>query len=180
MAEFRYSSGEEAISYNFGYDNPESGEVILSGRIDRIDRTSDGKSVRIIDYKTGSANTKPEKLQGGTSLQLPLYLKAVLDSNKSVNSSGSNAQYLRILPDGSVKRYVIDGDQLEMLKPALDLTVGTINTLIHKGFFPPDHVKGACDYCSSALACHAISREKAVHVFGDSNLELIRTMREDA
>jgi hypothetical protein len=32
----------------------------VSGRIDRIDRSSDGKRLRIIDYKTGKPPTRPE------------------------------------------------------------------------------------------------------------------------
>jgi ATP-dependent helicase/nuclease subunit B len=36
------------------------GEYFVSGRIDRIDRSSDGKRVRIIDYKTGKPPTRPE------------------------------------------------------------------------------------------------------------------------
>ena len=102
-----------------------------------------------------------------------------MDRDKSFISANSNAQYLKILPDGGVKSYAIDGDQLEQLKPAIDMTVGTINTLIHKGFFPPVHVKGACDYCSSAPACHKYSRDKVAQVNGNTNLDLIRNIRND-
>ncbi|MBM4087786.1 MAG: PD-(D/E)XK nuclease family protein, partial [Planctomycetes bacterium] len=52
--------------------------VRFRGRIDRIDLTADGKSARVIDYKTGK---KPPgagdgKFGGGTQLQLPIYLLA--------------------------------------------------------------------------------------------------------
>ena len=180
ITEFKYSSGEEDISYKFSYNLPESGDVMLSGRIDRIDRTADGKAVQIIDYKTGSANAKPERLKGGTSLQLPLYLSAMFDIDKRIDPNSSNAQYLRILPDGSIKRHSINGEQLEQIYSSLDMTVGTINTLIHRGYFPPVYSARACDNCTSAPACHKISREKVANVAEDANLELIRTMREDS
>jgi len=48
--------------------------LYLKGRIDRIDLTKDGKRARVIDYKTGKVSAKENDLQGGRTLQLPLYL----------------------------------------------------------------------------------------------------------
>ncbi len=51
-------------------------EVLLRGKVDRIDVTPDGEFALVIDYKTG----KPfylKALENGTALQLPLYLIAV-------------------------------------------------------------------------------------------------------
>jgi RecB family exonuclease len=60
------------------------GELQLSGRIDRIDRSPDGRRAIVIDYKTGSSSTfesKPEDpFKGGTKLQLPVYSLAVSDA----------------------------------------------------------------------------------------------------
>ena len=47
------------------------------GKIDRIDRTADGRLYRIVDYKTGRAHTfDPSKFKSGETIQLPLYLEA--------------------------------------------------------------------------------------------------------
>ena len=56
---------------------PETGEIRLAGRIDRLDlvRRDDAEYVRIIDYKTGTAPGRKE-LDQGMALQLPLYLLA--------------------------------------------------------------------------------------------------------
>lgn len=51
--------------------------VRVYGKIDRVDRTPDGKLLRIIDYKMGKSRTfDPSKLLSGESLQLPLYVCA--------------------------------------------------------------------------------------------------------
>lgn len=56
---------------------PDGTKVRLYGRIDRVDRTPDGKLIRIIDYKMGKSHTfDPTRLMSGESLQLPLYLLA--------------------------------------------------------------------------------------------------------
>ncbi|MBQ7454446.1 MAG: PD-(D/E)XK nuclease family protein, partial [Selenomonadaceae bacterium] len=51
-------------------------ELQLSGRIDRIDLSGDGKYFLIIDYKTGHASISLKKIFGGLSLQLVIYLSA--------------------------------------------------------------------------------------------------------
>lgn len=51
-------------------------ELDLSGRIDRIDLSGDGKYFLIIDYKTGKASISLQKIFAGLSLQLVIYLAA--------------------------------------------------------------------------------------------------------
>lgn len=53
----------------------EAREVVLRGKIDRIDVDPDGKYALVIDYKTGK-QFKLNFLKNGTSLQLPFYLIA--------------------------------------------------------------------------------------------------------
>ncbi|MEM4266787.1 MAG: PD-(D/E)XK nuclease family protein, partial [Candidatus Nanoarchaeia archaeon] len=50
-------------------------EILIRGKIDRIDVTPDGKFALVIDYKTGK-RFKASSLENGTCLQLPLYLLA--------------------------------------------------------------------------------------------------------
>ena len=65
----------------FGMGNPsltlqtEIGKVRLHGYIDRIDESPDG-SLRIIDYKAGSATISSRDLEDGRRLQLPIYALA--------------------------------------------------------------------------------------------------------
>jgi len=54
--------------------------VLLEGRVDRIDILDDGQNsyVKIIDYKTGRQNLRLDEVYHGLSLQLMVYLQAVL------------------------------------------------------------------------------------------------------
>jgi len=58
----------------------ETSGVELVGKIDRID--ANDKYYRIIDYKTGKIESKPEDIYYGKKLQLALYLSAIKDLNK--------------------------------------------------------------------------------------------------
>jgi ATP-dependent helicase/nuclease subunit B len=56
--------------------------VTLRGYVDRVDRTPDGRSAWVIDYKSGSKRdfegirSDEDPLAGGTKLQLPTYVEA--------------------------------------------------------------------------------------------------------
>ena len=73
--------------YAFGYPDSETpgltvpmadgDAMLLFGKIDRIDRSQDGRFIRIVDYKLGGKKFEANKLEAGTLLQLPLYLMAV-------------------------------------------------------------------------------------------------------
>ncbi|MBR0103753.1 MAG: PD-(D/E)XK nuclease family protein, partial [Selenomonadaceae bacterium] len=73
VSEFHPNIFEE----NF-YEDKEIDDVNinLSGRIDRIDLSDDGKYFLIIDYKTGKASLSLKKIFSGLSLQLVIYLDA--------------------------------------------------------------------------------------------------------
>ena len=60
---------------------PGGGEMILRGKIDRIDVCeADGvRYVKVIDYKTGSKKFSLTELYHGLQLQLPLYMNAALE-----------------------------------------------------------------------------------------------------
>lgn len=57
------------------------GELILHGRIDRVDLAREGGTcyVKIVDYKSGDLTLDLEKIKKGLQLQLVLYMEAVLD-----------------------------------------------------------------------------------------------------
>lgn len=62
----------------------DSGEVRIYGIIDRVDAYKRGEDVylRVIDYKTGVKEFSPEDMKGGSNLQMFLYLKALVESDK--------------------------------------------------------------------------------------------------
>lgn len=67
----------QVLKVEHGFDI-QVGDVRLVGAIDRIDRTPDGEGIRIIDYKTGGREPRPDSLPA--DIQLAVYhLAATLD-----------------------------------------------------------------------------------------------------
>ncbi|MBZ0067246.1 MAG: PD-(D/E)XK nuclease family protein, partial [Thiobacillus sp.] len=67
---WRYQSGEAAFEMPFKVDG--LGDIILHGRIDRVDQKGEARTV--IDYKTGAASGLKKKLKDpAESVQLPFY-----------------------------------------------------------------------------------------------------------
>jgi ATP-dependent helicase/nuclease subunit B len=63
----------------------ESGRsVYVYGIIDRVDTYEGGDDVyvRVMDYKTGSKDFNPDDMEKGRNLQMFLYLKAIMESDK--------------------------------------------------------------------------------------------------
>ena len=89
-------SDEQSTTTPYAIDDPESGdEVRLSGKIDRIDRTADGRFV-VFDYKTGLMPSVAD-IDTGLNLQLPLYLLAVESLFEQVGlREGAGAAYLML------------------------------------------------------------------------------------
>ena len=92
--EFRQSAFEPrffelALSYDDSDPDPitiksENGDINIFGIIDRVDAYKRGEDVylRVIDYKTGHKTFSPSDLDEGANLQMFLYLKALVDSEK--------------------------------------------------------------------------------------------------
>ena len=80
----------------YAIGDPETGaEVRISGKIDRIDRTADGRFV-VFDYKTGRMPSVAD-MDTGLNLQLPLYLLAAESLFGEIGlREGAGAAYLML------------------------------------------------------------------------------------
>jgi ATP-dependent helicase/DNAse subunit B len=125
--------------------------VNLKGRIDRIDLSKDGKRARVRDYKTGKVFAKANDFQGGTTLQLPLYLYAArqLLGRLHKGIEVESAEYYSI-KDG--KRVGFEGSELKAKEAKLQEILKTIAGSIEDGIFiaVPD---GQCRYCDLEIVC---------------------------
>ena len=75
---------------------PDGTRIGVYGKIDRIDKTPDGKLFRIVDYKTGRTHTfDPTKFASGETIQLPLYLEAA----KQLGGEAVGMYYMPLLAD---------------------------------------------------------------------------------
>jgi ATP-dependent helicase/nuclease subunit B len=68
----------------------EGGDLLLKGRIDRIDLSADRRRARVIDYKSGRLDRyRDDDLGSGTSLQLPVYILAAESLLPDVHIEGA-------------------------------------------------------------------------------------------
>jgi ATP-dependent helicase/DNAse subunit B len=125
--------------------------VNLKGRIDRIDLTKDGKRARVRDYKTGKVLAKANDFQGGTTLQLPLYLYAArqLLGRLHKGIQVESAEYYS-LKNG--KRVGFEGSELKAKETKLHEILNTIVASIEDGIFIAVPT-GQCGYCELKIIC---------------------------
>lgn len=125
------------------------GSVLLSGRIDRIDR--DGDRLRLIDYKSGGLPAA-KLITAGTSLQLALYALAC-EQMLYPGAQCSDALYVRVggakdqpgLKARGVERLDITDSALRGVERALQG--------IRAGVFPPMPAVATCYGCTTAHIC---------------------------
>jgi len=128
--------------------------VNLRGRIDRIDLTKGGKRARVRDYKTGRVFAKPNEFQGGTTLQLPLYLYAARQLLGPLHKGieVESAEYYS-LKDG--KSVPFEASQLDEREAELQEILETIAGGIEEGVFipVPDDQNCKYRYCDFRKIC---------------------------
>lgn len=137
-----------------------AGPVEVAGRIDRIDVSADGSRFRVIDYKTGSAQTGTA--QGPPALQLPIYSRAAAAMTGLPIDTGS-AQYFHVTRKAGYARLrpeVTAGADLDAIVDALCVGIAT-------GDFHPDpstcRRTGSCEYpeiCTRQV--NALTRGRSV------------------
>lgn len=146
-------------------------DVPLVGRIDRIDRRSDG-ALRLVDYKTGKARIDYAKLYHGLDVQLALYAVAAdaMGLGRTVRLALWPVPAARVrvaLPDGKAARHPERPDEIDLEKEPgaralLARTIGIASDLAaeaHSGVIAPRPVRLgrhlACDACSLLPVCRA-------------------------
>jgi RecB family exonuclease len=124
---------------------PKENRHIISGIIDRIDKTKDG--YEIIDYKTTKKMPSQEKVDN--DMQLSVYLQAFLSRYpKEIENIGKLKVSLYFLKHG-VKLSATR--TLEQLKKSEQLFLETI-ALIEEGRFEPN-MNPLCDWCGYQNIC---------------------------
>jgi DNA helicase-2/ATP-dependent DNA helicase PcrA len=122
------------------------GEHLLRGRVDRVDRHSDG-SFELIDYKTGRARTAAQLKD---DIQLSLYQ---IGAKRSWKLEASKQSYYYVLDDEKVPLVPSDEDVERVEKTALDVAEG-----IRAQRFEPTPSYTACSTCDFQLICPAAEK----------------------
>ncbi|MBM4041380.1 MAG: hypothetical protein FJ290_23000 [Planctomycetes bacterium] len=132
----------------------DAGSVRIVGRIDRIDLTPDGTHGRVVDYKTGSKGGAPgaNSFEGGTALQLPLYLKAAELILQGVTMD--DARYRYVTERGEYKAIGFDSATCAERESELMLILRTIVEGVATGrFFAGASATEACKRCDHYAIC---------------------------
>lgn len=124
--------------------------ILLNGKIDRIDLSADGRSARIIDYKTGQPQLLGDgEFKGGEALQLPLYLYAGGQQLPGVEFS--SAAYYYVTERGGYRRALFTTAGWGQKLKTVQRIVGALVDGIRKGIYParPE----SCRPCPYPLIC---------------------------
>lgn len=105
--------------------------ITLEGKVDRIDKFIDKdmqEYIRVIDYKTGKKDFRLSDIYNGENLQMYIYLKALLNSDKYKNCKPAGVLYMKAtnLP---IKETYEEGSLIEQL---CNETYKFIGTVLHK------------------------------------------------
>jgi hypothetical protein len=138
-----------------------SGEVVLAGRIDRLDR--EGDAALVVDYKFGKSspyrrkNAKGYLVAGGERLQLAVYALAARDAG----AASPRAEYLFVERDGDESVPVPIGFDEEATAESVHRLLDALGLLDEAGarghFFPKTTPFGSkeshCGNCDFAAVC---------------------------
>ncbi len=131
-------------------------QLLLQGRIDRVDWDGARTHFRVIDYKTGKRRGKEDSVfDKGRSLQLPVYLHAAA-AMLGLDPSRGEAQYFYVSRGGGYRRRTLTGGELAQQQGQLEQILTTITDGVDGGFFAPNPGgKGRpnCAYCEVRDIC---------------------------
>ncbi|OGI23478.1 MAG: hypothetical protein A3E91_01680 [Candidatus Moranbacteria bacterium RIFCSPHIGHO2_12_FULL_40_10] len=147
-ADFNIIDLELRFAFNIGRSGStatDGGEHIVSGIIDRIDKTEDG--YEIIDYKTTKKMPSQEKVDN--DLQLSIYLKAFLSRYPKENDNLDKVKVSLYYLKHGVK--LTSARTSEQLRQSEQLFLDAIK-IIESGKFEPA-VSPLCDWCGYQNRC---------------------------
>lgn len=153
----------------------------LAGRLDRVDRRSAAPGARVIDYKTflPSRLPSPGKLQGGRSLQLPLYLWAASHMTR-LEPQACRSELVFIDDDGSPLPVTLEGSAWQEIEPALRRVLQALGSLLADGRFPPfPESEQVCHRCRFYAICGPDGVRDAGRKQSEPALALLAALREE-
>ena len=145
--EARFGMGEPSLVLKTS-----AGDVRLHGYIDRLDSAPDG-TLRVIDYKAGSAAISASHLKEGRRLQLPIYAMAARDALGLGEISGGFYWHIQKAEASSLKLEKFEGGVEAAFAVAVEY-IGKHVTGIRAGHFEPKAPEEGCpSYCPAVNFC---------------------------
>lgn len=135
-------------------------KLLIGGRIDRVDRFTDG-SLRVIDYKSGSSfrfrslGAKDTPLKGGRMLQPAIYAEG---ARQALGAAVRAFEYRFPRERAPDDRVVVDQAMLAKA-PAV---VASLLSHLRDGNFIATDDSGDCSYCDYRAICHVSGDSRSV------------------
>ncbi|NHC42072.1 hypothetical protein G6549_19220 [Bacillus sp. MM2020_1] len=166
------------FEYSFGIGEKDpaiitlpSGDVRISGIIDRVDQSKDGK-YHIIDYKTGSTYgySKNAAFKGGRQLQHMIYAMAIEQHLNLGEGAVEESSYYFPTQKGLAQRFTRKQDRM-LRTNGLDILEKLIDAVEHGHFEMTDDVND-CKFCEFKLVCRRHYYDKETLEMKQSNQKL--------
>jgi ATP-dependent helicase/DNAse subunit B len=170
------------FEYSFGIGDSEpatitlpSGEVRISGIIDRVDQSLDGR-YHIIDYKTGSTYgyAKNAAFKGGRQLQHMIYALAIEQHLSLGEGAVEESSYYFPTIKGMAQRFTRKQDAA-LRTNGLDILQKLIDVIKH-GHFEMTDDENDCKFCEFKLVCrrHFYNSDVLEHKQSNQKLKGVR------
>ena len=145
-----------------------AGTFRLEGFMDRVDLSTDGKRLRVMDYKSGSkTGFANDSVKEGTKIQMPLYLWACRTLYPGVVPEEAVYEFLTAKGDyGSVYFEATDWKKVEEPLKAL---LTTAAEAVDQGLFPA--AAKACDNCDYRILCGPGAEKRGARKKEDMRVE---------
>lgn len=160
-------------SHSVPFPLDQGGELLLHGRIDRIDVAADGQQARILDYKSGKK--APGQFARGTALQLPLYFFAARVLRPDLD--WISAEYVAL--NASTRREtkpVFSAETWPEVSTSLQTLVSLLVEGIETGCFAAS--PETCRPCPFPLICGAQAEVLAARKRGDKRIAGLLRVRQ--
>jgi RecB family exonuclease len=147
------------------------------GRIDRVDRSADGRRLRIVDYKTGKGATEREQVEAGRNVQLPVYQLACRALPGSTADVHIDCSFRMVTRRRAHVEVTLDADEAAVRADLAD-TAGSIRTLVESGVFPRVPAsERMCEWCRARYACDELKSARQTKRHHPALAELARLRR---
>ena len=147
VMEARFGMGQPSLMLQ-----TEIGEIRLHGYIDRLDAAPDG-TLRVIDYKSGSAAILASHLKEGRRLQLPIYALAARDALGLGEVSSGFYWHIQKAAASSLKLEKFDGGVNGAFETAVAHVVKHVANIRAGHFEPKPPEEGCPSYCPAVNFC---------------------------
>ena len=134
----------------------EGGELLLSGRIDLLERREDGEC-RVVDFKTGKAPVAKAPLGGGARLQVDLYARR--EAGIPPEETKVSGAYVHVTEEGVVCRKR-EWQEIKERMADVDALLDYFLAAVEKGLFFPTP-SDACRHCDYRTLCGPDRAERA-------------------